>query len=174
VRNAIKKEGTMRLKYAAVVALVGAFVSGAAVSAQNVPADLVKARQERTEALAKGDRAAFDRLTTDNFIVIDAQGRVENKTERGARVMPPANPPQNPPAAHENEKISVYNNDAALLSWTQTVQGAPLHFMETWVKDGGAWKCAAANINRPDAPAGRGEGRGEGGGEGRGRRGGGE
>lgn len=158
----------MRVEYVATAALVGALVSGAVVSAQNVPADLTKARQERAEALAKGDRAVFDRLTTDSFIVIDAQGRVENKSERAARVTPPATPPQNPPAARENEKVSMYNNDTAVATWMQTVQGAPLHFMEVWVKDRGAWKCAAANVNRPDAPGGRGEGRGEG----RGRRGG--
>jgi hypothetical protein len=134
------------------------FVLGSVASAQNPPADLTQARQERADALAKGDRALFDKLTTDNFIVIDAQGRVENKTERAARLAPPANPPQNPPAPRLNEKVSVYNNDTAVATWDQGTPAMPLHFMELWVTDRGQWKCAAANVNRPQPPAGRGRG----------------
>ena len=146
---------------ATVVALVLGFTS-ASFAQQNMPADFLKARQERIDALAKGDRAAFDRLTTANFIVTDPTGRVENKAERGARVVPPQAPAGGGGgglgAARENETMSLYNNDTIVLRWSASQGGATNHFTETWVKEGGQWKCATAMISRI-APAGAGGGR---------------
>jgi hypothetical protein len=135
-------------------------MSASAVLAQTVPAELAKARLERADALAKGDRAAFDKMTTEEFFVIDAAGKMENKTERGARVTPPANPPQGPPAAHMSEKVAMYNNNTAIATWEQAIPGGTMHFTEVWVKDKGDWKCASAQVARPPAPAGEGGRRG--------------
>ena len=150
----------MRAMYVAATVLTASLISASMVSAQNVPAELTKARQERGDALAKGDRAVFDKLTTEQFYVVDPTGRVENKAERGARVVPPANPGRGGgPAPLINEKVSVYNNDMAVATWDANEGGAVTHFMEVWVKDQGAWKCAAVSVNRPPAPAAGGEGR---------------
>jgi K+-sensing histidine kinase KdpD len=147
----------MRATYAAAAVLAAGLISGSVVSAQNVPAALTKAREERADALAKGDRAVFDKLTTDQFVVTDPAGRVENKAERAARVTPPANPPQAPPAPHTNEKVGMYNNDTAVATWDASFQGTLTHFTEIWVKEKGVWKCAGAHVSRPETP--RGEGR---------------
>jgi hypothetical protein len=156
----------MRLTFVALAAFTAGFAFVPVASAQSLPADFLKAREERIAALANGDRAAFDRLTTAGFVVADPGGRVENKAERGARVTPPANPPQNPPAPRINERSAIYNNDTVLLFWqTKTANGVQ-NFMETWVREGGQWKCAAAHISRPAAPEGGGAGRGEGRGRG--------
>lgn len=138
-----------RLIVAAAV-LIG-FAFGSIASAQNVPADFVKAREERIAALASGDKAAFDRLTATTFIVTDPTGRVENKTERGARVVPPTTP-AGPAAPREKETMAMYNNDTVVLHWSTSQGGATNYFTETWVKDGKQWKCAAAHITRM-APA---------------------
>jgi hypothetical protein len=152
----------MRAVYVAAAVLVAGLMSASVASAQ-VPAELAKARLERADALAKGDKAMFDKMTTDAFIVIDPAGKVETKTERGARVTPPANPPQGPPAAHLNETVAMYNTDTAIASWEQSIPGGSMRFTEVWVKDKGAWKCASAQIARPPAPAAAGgEGRGQG------------
>jgi hypothetical protein len=159
----------MRLIYLATTALVMGLVgaSDTAAQTQNMPADFIKARNERVEALAKGDKATFDRLTTATFIVTDAQGRVENKAERGARVTPPTNPPGTP-APRENETMAMYNNNTVVIHWNTSQQGGMNYFTETWVKDGGQWKCAAAHVSRVGPPGGggreggRGEGRGRG------------
>jgi Domain of unknown function (DUF4440) len=159
----------MRLTYLATATLIAGLASPFVASAQqNMPADFLKARGERVDALAKGDRATFDRLTAATFIVTDAQGRVENKAERGARVVPPATPPQGPPAARENETMAMYNNDTVVIHWNTSQQGGMNYFTETWVKDGGQWKCAAAHVSRV-APGGAGgrEGGGREGGRGR-------
>jgi hypothetical protein len=76
----------MHRLHAATAVFVFVLGSTSVAFAQNVPADFIKARNERVEALAKGDKAGFDRLTASNFIVTDPTGRVENKTERGGRV----------------------------------------------------------------------------------------
>jgi hypothetical protein len=147
----------MRYPYAITVALAVGLMFASVASAQQMPADFLKARGERIDALAKGDKAAFDRLTTANFVVTDPTGRVENKSERGARVVPPSTPP-GPAAPREKETMAMYNNDTIVLHWSTTQQGATNHFTETWVKDGGQWKAAAAHISRV-APAGPGGGR---------------
>jgi hypothetical protein len=138
----------------AVAALLVGLASSSVASAQNMPADFLKARQERIDALAKGDKAAFDRLTAAGFIVTDPTGRVENKTERGARVVPPTTAP-GPAAPREKETMAIYNNSTVVIHWSTSQQGATNYFTETWVKDGAQWKCAAAHISRI-APAGRG------------------
>jgi len=145
-----------RLHVAAAVLVVG-LGSASVAFAQNMPADFLKARGERIDALANGDKAAFDRLTAANFIVTDPTGRVENKTERGTRVVPPATPP-GPAAPREKETMALYNNNTVVIHWSTSQGGATNYFTETWVKDGAQWKCAAAHISRI-APAGAGGGR---------------
>lgn len=143
----------MHRSFVATAAFVIGIVSASVASAQNMPADFLKAREERIAALAKGDRAAFDRLTAANFIVTDPTGRIENKAERGARVVPPATQAPSPLAApRENETMAIYNSDTIVLRWSTSQGGATNHFTETWVKDGAQWKCAAAHITRM-APA---------------------
>ena len=137
----------MHRSFVATAAFVIGIVSASVASAQNMPADFLKAREERIAALANGDRAAFDRLTAANFIVTDPTGRVENKTERGARVVPPATPP-GVAAPREKETMAIYNNDTIVLRWSTSQGGATNHFTETWVKDGAQWKCATAHITR--------------------------
>lgn len=163
----------MRLTSIASVMMIAGVISVSAASAQNLPADFVKARNERVEALAKGDRATFDKLTTANFVVADAMGRVESKAERAERVVPPQNPPQGGgPAQRMNEHTAMYNKNTVVLFWQQMGGNGTMNFMETWVKEGGQWKCAAAHVSRPAAPGGAREGGAgrEGGREGGGRR----
>jgi ABC-type Fe3+-hydroxamate transport system substrate-binding protein len=154
----------MRLRNIAAAALVMGAVSAAGVSAQKIDPAFTKAREARTKALREGDKATFDKYTAETFIVTDASGRVENKAERGARVVPPANPPQGQPAPLMNEKITPYaNGNVIVLTWQANQQGMPTHFLEVWVKEKGDWKVGAVQVSRPvPAGDGRGEGRGEG------------
>lgn len=153
----------MRLTSIASATLIAGVLSVSAATAQSLPADFVKARNERVEALAKGDRATFDKLTTDTFVVADAMGRVETKAQRAERVVPPQNPPQGGPAQRMNEHSAMYNNNTVVLFWQQMGGNGTMNFMETWVKDGAQWKCAAAHVSRPAAPGAGREGGREGG-----------
>src|SRR2546428_13888022 len=50
--------------------------------AAQVPADLREAMRARDEAVAKADSATWDRLTTDDFTVVLADGTLLTKSER--------------------------------------------------------------------------------------------
>jgi hypothetical protein len=141
--------------------------------AQNLPADLVQARADRRAAMIQGNPPNFDKLTTADFIGIDATGRVETKAQRASRIQAPATPP--PPLAPPqrlNEHILMYNNDTVIFFWQQTNAQGTQNFSETWVKENGQWKCANSHQSmQPPAGAGGAGGGREGGGRegGRGR-----
>lgn len=148
----------LRAALAAMLMVAGGFVTTAA--AQSVPAEFNEARTQRMDALFKGDRATYERLTTENFVTVDPGGRVENKAERAGRINPPATPPTGPNplmAGRLNERFAVYNNDTIVVFWQTKTPNGMQNFMETWVRENGQWKCAAAHVSRPAAAA---EGRG--------------
>jgi hypothetical protein len=147
-----------RAALAAILMLLGAFVTTA--GAQTIPAEFEQARTQRMDALFKGDRATYERLTTENFVTVDPGGRVENKAERTARINAPATPPTGPNplmAGRMNERTAMYNNDTIVVFWQTKTPNGMQNFMETWVRENGQWKCAAAHVSRP-APAAEGRG----------------
>ena len=147
--------------------LLAAGVSGAA--AQNLPPDLVQARADRRAAMIQGNPANFDTLTTAEYIGVDATGRVETKAERASRIQAPATPP--PPLAPPqrlNEHTLTYNNDTVVFFWQQTNPLGTQFFSETWVRDGGQWKCAESHQSFGVQPPARDGGAGREGGRGRG------
>jgi hypothetical protein len=149
---------SLRAATVAILVAVGGFVTTAA--AQSVPAEFNEARTQRMDALFKGDRATYERLTTESFVTVDPEGRVENKAERSGRIMPPATPRTGPNplmSGRLNERFAVYNNDTIVVFWQTKTPNGVQNFMETWVRENGQWKCAAAHVSRPAAPA---EGRG--------------
>lgn len=159
----------MRLPCIGTAAILAWLVGVSVAFAQNIPAELTQARGERREAMIRGNPAVFDKLTVAAFISVDQTGRVENKAERGARVVPPATPPQGAfaPAPRLNEHISMFNNDTVVFFWQQTTPQGLGNFTETWVKENGQWKCAASHFSPPAVAGGGGGGRDGGGGGGR-------
>ncbi len=159
----------MRLPCVVTAAILAGLVGVSVAFAQDLPADLTQARSDRREAMIRRIPAAFDRLTAEAFVVVDQTGRVENKAERAARIIPLATPPQGPlaPPQRLNEHTAMYNDDTAIFFWQQNTQRGLQNFMETWVKEDGQWKCAATHVSLPVAGGrgGRG-GRGRGGGRG--------
>jgi hypothetical protein len=127
----------------------GALVVVAGISpafAQNLPADLVQARADRRAAMIQGNPANFDKLTTADYIGVDATGRVETKAERASRIQAPATPPGPlAPPQRLNEHTLMYNNDTVVFFWQQTNPQGTQFFSETWVKDNGQWKCAESH-----------------------------
>ena len=91
----------------------------------------------------------FDKLTTAGFISVDQTVRVETKAQRAARIQAPATPAQGPlpPPQRLNEHITMYNNDMVIFYWSQTSPQGTQNFTETWVKEGGQWKCAASHVS---------------------------
>ena len=60
---------------------------------------------------------------------------------------PPAGGIQ-PPVKRREEKFDAYNGDTVVEYWTQDVPGGQEgRFTEVWVKEKGAWICAAAHAS---------------------------
>jgi hypothetical protein len=140
---------------------VSALISLAIVPAaypQRIDPGFLKARQARIEALSKGDKAAFERYTAEEFIVTGPTGAVENKAQRVAR----ADHAQPQPEKFDNEKMTPYGDDTVILTWSQPGQGGGTgaRFLEVWVKERGMWKVAAVQITPIQAGGGGGRGRG--------------
>jgi hypothetical protein len=157
----------MRRSLLTTAALLAWIAGVTSAFAQNLPADLVQARADRRAAMIQGNPANFDKLTTADFIGVDATGRVETKAERAARIQAPATPPGPlAPPQRLNEHTLTYNNDTVIFFWQQTNAQGTQNFSETWVKDNGQWKCAQSHQSAP--PQGAGAGGGREGGRGRG------
>jgi hypothetical protein len=151
----------MRLSLLARAAILCWIVGMTSAFAQNLPADLVQARADRRAAMIQGNPQNFDKLTTADFIGVDATGRVETKTQRAARIQAPATPPGPlAPPQRLNEHTLTYNNDTVIFFWQQTNAQGTQNFSETWVKDNGQWKCAQSHQSAsPQAAAAGGGGR---------------
>jgi hypothetical protein len=159
----------MRFSHLVTAALLTVATGVTSAYAQNLPADLVQARADRRAAMIQGNPANFDKLTTADYVGVDATGRVETKAERASRIQAPATPP--PPLAPPQrltEHTLMYNNDTVVFFWTQMNAQGTQYFSETWVKDGGQWKCAESHQSVGVAPPARDGGAGREGGRGRG------
>ena len=136
----------MRLCHIAAAAVLVGLMSTSNALAQNLPADLVQARADRRAAMIQGNPANFDKLTTADFIGVDATGRVETKAERASRIQAPATPPGPlAPPQRLNEHTLMYNNDTVVFFWQQTNAQGMQNFSETWVRENGQWKCAESH-----------------------------
>lgn len=124
--------------------LLAALAFAPAAAAQQPDPEFVKARQARSVAIQKGDKATFDRMTTANFLVVNAAGVVETREQRVGRADKPL--PGGGGMGGEEEKVSVYG-DTVVLNWKQGNN----RFIEVWVKDAGQWKVAAVQMT-PIAP----------------------
>jgi hypothetical protein len=144
----------MRAPAVIATACVVALLSAASAAAQNPPQEFWTARTQRDEARARRDRAAFERLTAANFVVVDQMGRVENRSERAERLARPG-PGPIVTTQRSNERTAMYNNDTVVLFWQENGPAGPQNVTEIWVKDDGQWKVAAAHVSQPPPAAGR-------------------
>ena len=132
--------------------------SCAAVSAQThdlaqTPAlepAFVKTRSERDADMRTNNYEVYGRYTTENFWVIMPDGSVQTKQDRMAAMKKNQSPTggQGPEqlSAPRDEMIDAYGS-TIVVSWISAIQGRDARFSETWVKQNGGWKCAAAHVS---------------------------
>jgi len=119
----------------------------APASAQNPPPEFRTAYAQREEARAKRDRATFERLTTDSFVVVDPAGVIGDKKERAERLGRAGGPGPFVTSDRMNERTAIYNGDTVVMYWQQKTPTGIQNLTEIWVKEGGQWKCAAAHVS---------------------------
>ena len=110
------------------------------------PADLRAAAQARNLAVAQADAATWDKLTTDNFIVVFPWGAM-TKAQRSAQIKQ-QKPTTAPPVQHEQFQAV----GTAFLHRYQIENGS---ILEVWVRDRGSWRVATVQATGldPDSAA---------------------
>lgn len=103
-----------------------------------VPAELQSAMKARDEALAKADAATWDRLTSEDFTVVMADGRLLNKAQRLAEFR--KEQPQ-PAAPLEQLKIRRYGN-----AFVRRFRTGDIWVMDVWAKDRQGWRVSAVQV----------------------------
>ena len=113
--------------------------------AAQVPADLREAMRARDEAVAKADSATWDRLTTDDFTVVLADGTLLTKAERLAQFKTQqATTPA--PAPAQQEQIKHFGDVFVRRAVRQVRNTGAAWVLDIWVKDAKGWRVAAVQV----------------------------
>jgi hypothetical protein len=144
---------------AALLLAVGVFITPAvpaqgpakpSPAKQAIDPAFLKIQSERTAAMHTGDIEVYARYTTDNFWVVMPDGSVHTKKDRMAAMAAAKNAPASGSelsgAPPREEKVNAYGS-TVVVSWIEAIRGKDARFSETWVKDGGTWKVAAAHVS---------------------------
>jgi len=107
-----------------------------------VPADLREAMRARDEAVAKADAATWDRLTADDFTVVQADGILMTKAERLAQFK--TQQAMTPQPARQ-EQIKQYG-DIFVRRALVHVRSGDAWVLDIWVKDAKGWRVAAVQV----------------------------
>jgi hypothetical protein len=125
--------GTQSLRVAVAFALL---VPGW-IAAQ-VPADLKQAMSARDVAVAKIDAATWDRLTTEDFTVVQANGALLTKAQRLAQFKTDT---ATTPLPHQEETIKQYGG-----AFVRRFRAGEIWVLDVWVKDAKGWRVAVVQV----------------------------
>jgi len=107
-----------------------------------VPADLREAMRARDEAVAKADAATWDRLTADDFTVVQADGILMTKAERLAQFKTQQAMTRQ---QARQEQIKQYG-DIFVRRALVHVRSGDAWVLDIWVKDAKGWRVAAVQV----------------------------
>jgi len=120
------------MKTPPVVAVLAVLLAAPCVAQSRVPADLQAAMKQRADAIARDDTATWNRLTTENFSVVLADGEAMNKVQRLAQ-MKSGRPSAPTPLQHET--VQMYGNTAV-----QRYETGGAWVMLVWSKGRNGWR----------------------------------
>jgi len=107
-----------------------------------VPADLREAMRARDEAVANADAATWDRLTADDFTVVQADGILMTKAERLAQFKTQQAMTRQ---QARQEQIKQYG-DIFVRRALVHVRSGDAWVLDIWVKDAKGWRVAAVQV----------------------------
>jgi hypothetical protein len=107
-------------------------------SEAQVPADLKQAMSARDLAVAKVDAATWDRLTTENFTVVTANGTLLTKAQRLAEFKSDT---AVTPVPHQEETITPFGN-----AFARRFRAGEVWVLDIWVKDPKGWRVALVQV----------------------------
>ncbi len=139
---------------AAIFVLAGSLASA---WAQDVQEELKKLETERAAAVVKGDVAMLDKQTSDDYVLINMNGRVADK----AQMIDGFKSGQSKLTAEDlsDLKVRVYGNTAIVTGKADvkgTLGGADatgqIEFTRVWVKTHGRWQSVSLQQTRASNP----------------------
>jgi len=117
--------------------------TGQTAAAQGQPEKALQdAADARLKAMSSADAEGWGKYTTDDFIVIEADGTQKTKTQRMTEIK------GTPSAATQptEQKWRTYGTDTAVSTAMVTIDGKPTRVTSVWVKQGEAWKVASVQL----------------------------
>jgi Domain of unknown function (DUF4440) len=112
---------------------------GATAAFAQVPSDLQQAMRERQKAIEAADATTWDRMTSNEFTLVNANGRFSTKAERLAALK--QQKPQTTPTSRSQEQIRVYGNSAI-----ERVRSGNSWVIQVWVKQPQGWQVVATQL----------------------------
>lgn len=113
------------------------FAAGRAIA--QVPPDLQKTMEERDQAVAKADAATWDRLTTDDFTLVDKTGAFMTKAQRLAQLKT-----QKPAAATAPQRVQIKRYGDTYVR--RFLDGQGEWVLDIWVRQLTGWRVAAVQV----------------------------
>ncbi len=107
---------------------------------------LQDASATRLKSMTSGDAEGWGKYTTDDFIVIEADGGVKTKAQRMTEIKGTTTPPTGANTALANQKWRMYGPNTAISTQQTPVDGKPTWITTVWVKQQGAWKVATVQM----------------------------
>jgi len=100
---------------------------------------------ERARAERERDAETFARLTTDNFVLINARGQLIDKNARVAQLKSGAPRTE---AVSGAERVRMFGDGTAIRTRLATRPDGQLRMTTIWVKEDGQWKVASTHVTR--------------------------
>ncbi len=125
--------------------------NGEGTSANSVEQQIINLERERLKAFAQADKAAFERLVTDDLAITHGYGEVLTKAQEMS-VMRPSTPERPlPTLSIEDPKVRVYGDAAVMTgSLVETNRDGRrelvLRFTNTYVKQKEQWRMVAGQL----------------------------
>ena len=116
-------------------------------------AELERLEKERAEAVIKGDTAALDKMTADDYMLTDVNGKMRSKSETMEAIKSGAIKLTSNDI--DDVKVHVYGN-AAVVTGRSTAKGTidgkemegPVRFTRVYVRRNGTWQSVAFQQTR--------------------------
>lgn len=128
---------------AAVIVLASASVSHAQAQPEKALQDAANAR---TQAMRSADGNTWGKYTTDDFMVIGADGSTRTKAQRISEINATKPASSAAQAASPDVKWRMYGASTAISTMQTSVEGKPTMITSVFVKQGGVWKVATVQL----------------------------
>ena len=126
---------TRRRVLTCLAALLG--LAASTVLAQ-IPADLQKTMDERDQAVAKADAATWDRLTADEFTLVDETGTFMTKAQRLAQLKT-----QQATARTAPQQVQIKHYGDA---YVRRFLSGEVWVLDIWIHQPAGWRVAAVQV----------------------------